>query len=95
MTDGCMKVYVINTPEDVDKLPPIEELFPDISWGDKVIVDDKTYDVVIEKDRDVGGYVIEVPSLHGCHTQGESMEEVIANIKDLIPLYLKTRGQGA
>lgn len=35
-----------------------------------------------------GGYVVSIPSLPGCVTQGESFEEALDMIKDLIPAYL-------
>ncbi len=37
-----------------------------------------------------GGYVVTVPSLPGCVTQGETFEEAKKMIKDAISLYLKT-----
>jgi predicted RNase H-like HicB family nuclease len=44
--------------------------------------------VVVEKDE--FGYYAYCPALEGCQTQGESMEEIEANIKDAIDLYLST-----
>ncbi len=44
--------------------------------------------VLIEKDAD--GYYAYCPELQGCQTQGDSLEEVIANIKEAIELYLET-----
>ncbi len=35
-----------------------------------------------------GGYVVTVPALPGCATQGETFEEAVANIKDAIEGYL-------
>lgn len=37
-----------------------------------------------------GGYVAFVPSLPGCHTQGETLEEAEANIKEAIEVYLES-----
>ena len=37
-----------------------------------------------------GGYVAFVPSLPGCHTQGETLEEAEKNIKEAIELYLES-----
>lgn len=48
----------------------------------------KTFDVVIEKDED-GWFIADVPSLPGCHTQGETKEDVLKNIKEAILLYLE------
>ena len=46
------------------------------------------FNVVIAEDED-GGYVAEVPSLPGCHTQGDTQEEVLKNIKEAISLYIE------
>jgi predicted RNase H-like HicB family nuclease len=40
-------------------------------------------DVVIERDED-GGYVAHVPALHGCHTQGDTPDELMANVREAI-----------
>lgn len=44
--------------------------------------------IVIEKDKD--GYYAYCPELEGCQTQGDTFEEVLANIKEAIELYLET-----
>jgi predicted RNase H-like HicB family nuclease len=44
--------------------------------------------VVIEKDE--YGYYAYCPELEGCQTQGDSIEEVLSNIKEAIELYLET-----
>ena len=44
--------------------------------------------VVIEKDDH--GYYAYAPELEGCQTQGDSLEEALANIKEAIELYLET-----
>jgi predicted RNase H-like HicB family nuclease len=44
--------------------------------------------VVIEKDE--FGYYAYCPALEGCQTQGTSMEEAQANIKEAISLYIST-----
>lgn len=41
------------------------------------------YTVYIEKGEDFG-FVAHCPAIPGCHSQGESMEEAIENIKDAI-----------
>jgi predicted RNase H-like HicB family nuclease len=43
------------------------------------------FTVVIERDED-GMYVAEVPDLKGCYTQGTTLDEVMANIKEVISL---------
>ncbi|WP_017294679.1 type II toxin-antitoxin system HicB family antitoxin [Geminocystis herdmanii] len=34
-----------------------------------------------------GGYWAEVPILQGCYTQGETIEEVLENLQEVISLY--------
>jgi antitoxin HicB len=43
--------------------------------------------VIITQDED-GFYVVEVPSLLGCISQGKTREEALENIKDAIAGYL-------
>ena len=54
----------------------------------------KTYrfSVIVEKDKD--GYFAFCPELQGCYTQGDTYEEVLANIKDAIYLHLEDRIEG-
>lgn len=49
------------------------------------------FDVVIEQDED-GMYVADVPVLPGCHTQGETEDEALENVKEAIAGYLKFFG---
>jgi len=50
---------------------------------------DMKYRVVIEVDED-GMYVVSVPSLPGCISQGKTREEALENIKDAIKGYLES-----
>jgi len=45
------------------------------------------YTVVLEKESD-GGYVVSVPALPGCVTEGETREEALANAREAIQLYV-------
>ncbi|MEM2058392.1 MAG: type II toxin-antitoxin system HicB family antitoxin [Thermoproteota archaeon] len=47
------------------------------------------FDVIIMEDE-AGGYIAFVPALPGCHTQGETLEELLQNVKEAIELYLET-----
>lgn len=49
----------------------------------------REFSVVILEDE-TGGYIAVVPELPGCHTQGDSLDEVMKNIKEAIELYLET-----
>ncbi len=44
--------------------------------------------IVIEKDE--YGYYAYSPELEGCQSQGDSLEEAMANIREAIELYLET-----
>lgn len=46
-----------------------------------------TYTAVFEPVEE-GGYIVSVPALPGCATQGETFEEAVAMIKDAIKGYL-------
>jgi predicted RNase H-like HicB family nuclease len=44
------------------------------------------YTVVIEKSEE--GFAVSVPGLPGCHSQGDTEAEALANIRDAIREYL-------
>jgi len=46
------------------------------------------FKVVLELAEE-GGYVVYVPSLPGCISEGDSKEEALENIKEAIELYLE------
>lgn len=48
-----------------------------------------SYSVIYEEAPE-GGYVVYVPSLPGCHTQGDTIEEAEKNAKEAISLYLES-----
>ena len=43
---------------------------------------------ILLHEEDEGGYSVTVPALPGCFTQGDTLEEAIANAKEAIHLYL-------
>jgi predicted RNase H-like HicB family nuclease len=49
------------------------------------------FNAIIEKDD--YGYFAFVPSLKGCVSQGDTMEEALRNIKEAIELYIETLNQ--
>ena len=49
---------------------------------------DLQFKVLIEQDED-GVFVASVPAIPGCHTQGDTYEDVIKNIKEAIGLCLE------
>jgi len=47
------------------------------------------FDTIIVEDEG-GGYMAFVPALPGCHTQGDTLQELMENVKEAIELYLET-----
>ncbi len=45
------------------------------------------YTAIFEPAKE-GGYVVSVPALPGCATQGENFEDAVEMVKDAIQLYL-------
>ena len=49
--------------------------------------------VIIEEDEEVGGYVVSCPSLPGCFSQGDTVEEALENIKEAAQACLESLGE--
>jgi antitoxin HicB len=47
------------------------------------------YRVILEPEPD-GGYVVWVPALPGCVSQGETPEEALANIREAVQCYIES-----
>lgn len=45
---------------------------------------------VVYEPADEGGYMVYVPSLPGCISEGDTMSQARENIRDAIELYLET-----
>jgi len=48
----------------------------------------KQFVVVIEEDED-GGYVGSVPNIPGCHSQGDTLDELMDNMREAVELCLE------
>lgn len=57
----------------------------------KVAVKGRSYAVVLHPDLEDGGFWAECPSLPGCASQGDTVEEALEMIKDAIAGYLEVR----
>lgn len=42
------------------------------------------FQVVIREDPEDGGYNVSCPAIPGCHSQGDTIDEALENIKDAI-----------
>ncbi len=49
----------------------------------------KTFTAIIEKDMDTNLYVGYVPGFPGAHSQGETLEELQENLKEVIEMLLE------
>lgn len=53
---------------------------------------DLRYTVVLEPgDADEGGFVVSVPALPEAHTQGDTVDEALANAREVIELCIRSR----
>ena len=48
----------------------------------------KRYTVVLTPEAEAGGYSVSVPALPGCYSQGETVEDALAQIREAIGLHL-------
>jgi antitoxin HicB len=47
------------------------------------------YTVILVPDAEAGGYVVEVPALPGCVTQGDTVEEALAMARNAISMWIR------
>lgn len=58
--------------------------------GDKCMLN-QSFDVLIEEDKETKQYYGSVPNLPGCYSTGDTVEELITNMKEAISLYLEVK----
>lgn len=49
-----------------------------------------SYPITLYPDNEEGGYVVEIEDLPGCLSQGETLEEAIANINEAREIWIET-----
>jgi predicted RNase H-like HicB family nuclease len=49
----------------------------------------RRYTVLLTPELEDGGYSVAVPALPGCRTQGDTLQEALANAREAIQLYLE------
>lgn len=49
------------------------------------------FTIIVERDAD--GYMAYCPQLQGCYAQGDTYEEVLINIEDVIRLHIEDRSE--
>jgi predicted RNase H-like HicB family nuclease len=50
---------------------------------------------VLVRPESAGGYSVSVPALQGCHSQGETREEALDNIREAAELWLEVAEETA
>lgn len=59
----------------------------------KIFVKGTSYEVVLHPDTEEGGFWVECPSLTGCSSQGDTVEEALEMIKDAIKGHLEVEAE--
>jgi predicted RNase H-like HicB family nuclease len=54
-----------------------------------------TVTALVYPEPEAGGYSAEVPALPGCYTQGETLEEVRANLQEAVEAWLASAHDAA
>lgn len=49
----------------------------------------RNYTAVVERDRETGLYVGSVPGLSGAHTQGATLDELRANLREVLEMLVE------
>jgi predicted RNase H-like HicB family nuclease len=49
----------------------------------------RQYAIIVHPDSEQGGYWVTVPALPGCFSQGDTLQEAIANAQEAIGLHLE------
>ncbi len=85
-------VFAVAIGEIIEGLKgEVEKISKDRKY--KVSVKGKSYDVILHPDLEDGGFWVECPSLAGCASQGDTVEEALAMIKDAVEGHLEVEAE--
>lgn len=85
-------VFALALGELIEELKgEVEKISRDRKY--KVSVKGRSYDVVLHPDNEAGGFWVECPSLPGCSSQGDTVEEALEMIKDSIKGHLEVEAE--
>ncbi len=54
-----------------------------------LVADPRAYRVILEADPDDGGFVVRIPAFPHAHTQGETVDDALANAREVIELEIE------
>jgi predicted RNase H-like HicB family nuclease len=70
--------------------PPVElRLHGAIPSATMTPMTTRDFKVFLEPDADYGGYLVVCPSIPGCYSQGKTVPEALANIREAIDLCIE------
>ena len=85
-------VFAVAVGEIIEEMKgKVEKIHEDRKY--KVTVRGKSYDVILHPDTEDGGFWVECPSLPGCASQGDTVEETLEMIKDAIKGHLEIEAE--
>lgn len=91
LAEGQM-VFAIAIGEIIGRLKgDVEKISQDRRY--KVSVKGKSYNVILHPDLEDGGFWVECPSLPGCASQGDTVEEALQMISDAIAGHLEVMAE--
>ncbi len=56
----------------------------------KILRKKNQFPIIVEKDED-GYYIVECPIFDGCYSQGETLDEALKNIQEVIQICLEEK----
>ncbi|HEX3468906.1 MAG TPA: type II toxin-antitoxin system HicB family antitoxin [Candidatus Elarobacter sp.] len=54
---------------------------------------EKAYRVILEEDASDGGFVVRIPAFPHAHTQGDTVEDALANVREIIELEIEVAAE--
>jgi predicted RNase H-like HicB family nuclease len=49
------------------------------------------FKIILEEEKEVGGFIASCPGMSGCFSEGDTVDEAIENIKEAIETCLESR----
>lgn len=92
LSKGQLVMTVVALGQIIEELKDnVEKISQDRKY--KVKVMGKNYEVILHPDLESGGFWIECPSIRGCASQGDTVEEALDMIKEAIELCLEVMAE--
>jgi antitoxin HicB len=53
------------------------------------MAENRAYRVILEEDAEAGGFVVRIPAFPHAHTQGDTVDDALANAREVIALEIE------